>query len=425
MSRDENHLVHKINFMRWLASNIRTFLLAFVLGVSVWLSAVTGADPDEEGTYPHPIPLDVIGQDPSLVLTSPIPSTLEVRLRAPHTVWEQLTTQENSITSILDISGLSAGEHTQTVQVRIAARPVQILLTTPETVTFTLEPLKTQSLPVDIELTGQPTVGFQAGDPIVEPTLIAISGPESIVRQAARARVAINLNGVREGIDAAYDIQVMDTNNEVLNGVTINPESAQVMIPLSPQSGYRDLAVKVLLQGQVASGYRLENISVFPPVITVFAPDPDLVNDLPAVVDTQSLDIQDAKANISTRLALTLPENITIIGNKTVEVEVDITPIQTSLTLNLPINLIGLPDGFEAEVSPEFVDVIISGPLPVLDALTLQDIKVTVDVTGLDLGTHQLEPKVEIFVENVLEGSILPSTVEVVLSVRPTPTVTP
>ena len=411
--------------MRWLASNIRTFLLAFILGVSVWLTAVTGADPDDEDVYPNPVPLEVIGQEPSLVLTSPIPSTIEVRLRAPRSVWEQLTTQENSVTSILDISGLSAGEHTQPVQVQISTRPVQIVRKTPETVTFTLEPLKTQSLPVDIDLTGQPAVGFQAGDPVIEPTLIAISGPESIVQQAARARVVVDLDGVRESIDASYDIQVMDTNNKVLNGVTINPESAQVMIPLSPQSGYRDLAVKVLLQGQVASGYRLENISVFPPVITVFAPDPDLVNDLPAVVDTQSLDIQDAKANISTRLALTLPENITIIGNKTVEVEVDITPIQTSLTLNLPINLIGLPDGFEAEVSPEFVDVIISGPLPVLDALTPQDIKVTVDVTGLDLGTHQLEPKVEIFVENVLEGSILPSTVEVVLSVRPTPTPIP
>ena len=411
--------------MRGLASNIRTFLLAFVLGVSVWISAVTGADPDEEGPYPNPVPLEVIGQDPSLVLTSAIPSTIEVRLRAPSSIWDQLTTQDNSISSILDISGLSAGEHTQTVQVRVSERPVQVVRKTPETVTFTLEPLKTQSLPVDLSLTGQPAVGFQAGDPVVEPTQIAISGPESIVNQASRARVVVNLDGTRETIDAAFDIQVVDDKNSVLNGVTINPESARVMVPLSPQSGYRDLAVKVLMRGQVASGYRLENITVFPPVITVFAPDPELVNGLPAVVDTQALDIQDAKANISTRLALSLPDNITIVGTKTVEVQVDITPIQTSLTLHLPINLIGLPEGFEPHISPEIVDVIISGPIPVLDALTPQDIKVTVDVTGLDLGTHQLEPKVEVFVENVLEGSILPSTVEVVLSVRPTPTPIP
>jgi len=411
--------------MRGIASNIRTFLLAFILGVSVWISAVTGADPDDEKPYPNPVPLEVIGQDPSLVLTSLIPSTIEVTLRAPRSVWDQLNAQEDSVSSILDISGLSAGEHTQPVQVRINARPVQIVLITPETITFTLEPLKTQTLPVDISLTGQPAVGFQTGEPTVEPTQIAISGPESIVNQAMKARVLVNLDGTRESIDAAYDIQVVDDQNKVLNGITINPESAQVKIPLSPQSGYRDLAVKVLMQGQVASGYRLENITLFPPVITVFAPDPELVNALPAVVDTQPLDIQDAKANISTRLALSLPDNIEIVGTKTVEVQVDITPIQTSLTLHLPINLIGLPEGFEAQISPEIVDVIISGPVPVLDALTPQDIKVTVDVTGLDLGTHQLEPKVEVFVENVLKGSILPSTVEVVLSVKPTPTTVP
>jgi YbbR domain-containing protein len=412
--------------MHLLASNIRTFLLALVLGISVWLSAVSGADPVDVLVFPNPIPLEVIGRDPSLVVTSPLPSTIEVTLRAPRSIWEQLTTQENAVTSVLDISGLSAGEHTQIVQVRIAIRPVQKVRANPETVTFTLEPLDNQSLPVDLALTGQPAVGFQAGDATVDPTQIAISGPESIVNQAAHARVVVNLDGVRETIDAAYDIQIVDDKNTILDGVTINPEFAQVMIPISPQSGYRDLAVKVVVTGQQAAGYRLENIEVFPQVITVFSPDPELVNRLPGVVETQPLDLQDAKANISTRLALNLPDTITIVGTKTVQVQVAISSVQTSLTLpNLPINLVGLPDGFAAQISPQMVDVIISGPLPVLDALTPQDIKVTVDVTGLDLGTHQLEPKVQVFVENVLEGSILPSTVEVILSVRPTPTVIP
>ena len=412
--------------MRWLASNIRTFLLALVLGASVWLSAVTGADPDDVRPFPRPVPLEVIGQDPSLILTSEIPPTIEVTLRAPRSVWELLIAQENSVHGILDITGLSAGEHTQVIQIRIGARPAKTVLVTPETVTFTLEPLSTQSLPVDIIISGKPAVGYQAGDATIEPTQIAISGPESIVKQAARARVQVNLDDVRESIDEAFDVQVLDDKNTILNGVSINPQSARVMIPISPQSGYRDLAVKVVVNGQVAAGYRLENISVFPPVITVFAKDPELVNELPGVVETQALDLQDAKENISTRLALTLPESITIVGTKTVQVQVAISPIQTSLTLlDQPIKIIGLPDGFESHISPETVDVIISGPLPVLDALTAQDITVSVDVTGLDLGTHQLEPKVEVFVENVLEGSILPGTVEVVLSILSTPTPIP
>ena len=409
--------------MHWLASNIRTFLLALVLGASVWLSAVTGADPDEVRPFPNPVTLEVIGQDPSLILTSEIPPTIEVTLRAPRSVWEQLIAQENSVQGILDITGLSAGEHTQVIQIRIGARPAKTVLTTPETITFTLEPLSTQSLPVDIILSGQPAVGYQAGEATVEPTQIAISGPESLVRQATRARVLVSLDDVRESIDEVLNVQVLDDRNTILSGVSINPQTANVTIPISPQSGYRDLAVKVVVNGQQAPGYRLENISVFPPVITVFAEDAELVNALPGVVETQALDLQDAKENISTRLALTLPETVTIVGTKTVQVQVAISPIQTSITLlDQPINIIGLPDGFDFQISPQTVDVIISGPQPVLNALIPQDITVSIDVTGLDLGTHQLEPKVEVFVEDVLKGSILPGTVEVVLSILGTPT---
>jgi YbbR domain-containing protein len=74
---------------------------------------------------------------------------------------------------------------------------------------------------------------------------------------------------------------------------------------------------------------------------------------------------------------------------------------------------------------PQTVDVIISGPLPVLDALTPQDVIVTVDVTGLELGTHQLVPAVDVLVGNVLVESILPGTIEVVISPPITPTITP
>lgn len=186
------------------------------------------------------------------------------------------------------------------------------------------------------------------------------------------------------------------------------------------------MAVKVIVSGQVAAGYRLENISVVPPVITVFASDPQLVNALPGVIETETLNLQEAKEAISTRLALLLPANISIVGAQTVQVTVEVSPIQTSVTLlNQPIHVTGLSDGLAAQVSPQTVDVIISGPLPVLDALTPQDIIVNIDVTGLEAGTYQLTPTIEILVENVLVESILPGAVEVVISVPGTGTPSP
>ena len=411
--------------MRLFAKNVRTFLLALILGISVWVSAVSAADPNEVRTFPRPIPIEVVGQDPSLVLTNEIPATLQVSLRAPRSVWESLTATDNAIHATLDLSGLSAGEHMQEVQITVGIRPYQIVLANPSTVRVVLESLSTQTFPLSLSLSGQPAAGYQVGEATMELTEVTISGPESLVLQASRARVLVSLDGMRESIEDTIPIQILDAQNEVLQGLTINPEAVRVDIPISQQGGFRDVAVKVIVQGQQAAGYRIENISVFPPVITVFASDPELVNELPGVVETQALNLEDRREDISTRLSLNLPENITVVGAQTVQVQVSISPIQTSLTLlNQPIDVIGLEEGLAAEVFPQTVDVIISGPLPVLDAFSSQEITVSVDATGLEIGTHPLRPVVNVLVENVLVESILPGTVEVVIAIYRTPTPT-
>jgi YbbR domain-containing protein len=409
-----------------LASNIRAFLLALVLGTAVWVSAVSSADPNEVRAYPKSVPIEIVGQDPSLVLTNELPTNMDITVRAPRSVWESLATQDNAVRAILDLSGLGAGQHPVDIKVQMTLRPTQIVLQNPKTVTVDLESLDTKPLPLTLALNGQPAAGYQAGDATLALKETTISGPASLVKQAMRAQVAVSLDGVRETIDEPAAVQVIDAKGDVIRGLTINPETVQVKVPISQQGGFRDVAVKVVVRGQIAAGYRLENISVFPPVVTVLGTSAAQVNALPGVVETQPLDLQDAKQDISTRLALNLPKNITLIGAQTVQVQVSISPIQTSLTLqNQPINVNGLGAGLRADVFPQTVDVIVSGPLPVLDKLASQDVKVTVNLTDLTPGTYQLKPEVEPINGNVLVESILPGTVEVVISLQGTPTVIP
>lgn len=412
--------------MRWFASNLRTLLLAFVLGVAVWVSAVSSADPDDVRAYPKSVPIEIIGQDPALIQTNEIPQFVDVTIRAPRTVWELLETQDNAVRAVLDLAGLSAGEHTVNIQIQVSLRPTQVVLSNPTDVTVNLEPLAHQTLPVSLSLSGQPSAGYQAGEASWDVKEVTISGPASIVDAAIRARTVISLDGIRDSIDESIPIQVIDSKNEILRGLTVSPDTTHVVVPISQQGGYRDVAVKVVVRGQVAIGYRLENISVFPQVITVYASNPALVNALPGVVETQPLDLQDGKEDISTRLSLDLPDNVTLVGAQTVQVQVSISPIQTSLTLlNQPINVIGLAEGLSAQTFPQAVDVIFSGPLPVLDVLTSDDITITVDVSDLGVGTYQIKPEVEVLNSNVLVESILPETVEVVLSIQGTPTPIP
>jgi YbbR domain-containing protein len=115
-----------------------------------------------------------------------------------------------------------------------------------------------------------------------------------------------------------------------------------------------------------------------------------------------------------------------VVGEQTVLIQAGISPIQSSLTLSGErVEMLGLPAEMTAQISPATVDVILSGPLPLLDTLTRQDVHVTVDLTGLAAGTHQLVPKVEVLISNVTVESLLPGTVEVILAPGSTPTPKP
>lgn len=409
-----------------LGRNVRSFGWALILGLAVWVAAVTAADPDEVRAYPTPVTLEMVGQNPGLVITGDVPREVRITLRAPQSVWNALTASPDSAKAVLDLSGVGAGQHRLSIQVQVNARPVRIVTVTPSSVSITLEPLVSRTFAVQATLSGQPAVGYQAGDLAMDPKEVVLAGPESLVSRVTRVRVAVNLSGIREGIDQAVPVEMLDQNNAPVPSLTVEPKTVHVSIPVIRQGGFRDMAVKVVPRGQVAPGYRVDSISVFPPVVTVYSANPELVNALPGVVEAQPLDLSGAKSNMSVRVSLNLPEGISVVGQQTVLIQAGISPIQSSFTLSgQKVEVSGLPGNLDAQISPATVDVILSGPIPILDTLRRQDVHVTVDVTNLSPGSYQLTPTVQILASSVTVESLLPGTVEVVLVQKASPTATP
>jgi YbbR domain-containing protein len=390
----------------------------------VWIAAVTDADPDEVRALPAPVALELLGQNPALVTVGELPESVRLTIRAPQSVWDQLNADPESVRAVLDLSGVAAGEHRLVPQIQIDARPARIITVTPSSVLLTLEQLISRSLSLQTTLSGQPAVGYQSGDLGLEPQEVLISGPESRVLLVTRARVVVNINGIRESIDQDYPVQALDQNNAVVEGVSTNPPAVHVSLPVVRQGGFRDMAVKVVVRGQVAPGYRLDSISVFPPVVTVYSSDAELVSALPGVVETQPVELNAASSNLNLRVPLVLPAGISVVGEQTVLIQAGISPVQSSFTLTgQAVEITGLSDTLEAQISPATVDVILSGPIPILDTLRPQDIHVTVDVSNLTAGSYQVTPTVQILTSNVDVESINPGAVEVVL--RPSASATP
>ena len=400
----------------WLGKNLRIFLLALVLAVSVWVSAVIAADPDETRPFPTPVIIEIVGQDPALVITNTYTRQIELVLQAPKSVWSQLTSGENSVRAIVDISNLGVGSFQVPIQVQVTIQPARIMSTSLESLELVLENLLTETRPVEINITGTPAIGYEAQDIVLSSEDVIISGSESVVRSVKKIAATLDISGVRLDVDGDLQLQALDENNLPVEGLTLSPAKVHATVPIIQKGGYRDLVVKVVVSGRVRTGYRLTSILVNPSVVTVFSSDIELVNSLPAFVETSQLDLTGVSADLETHLTLNLPEGVSLLGDQDVLVQVGISAIEGSLTITgLPVTVIGLSAGLIATVSPLDVDLYLSGPLPVLDMLLLTDLQVNVDTTGLVAGTYQLTPIVTIMVAGIRVETIQPGTVEVVI----------
>jgi YbbR domain-containing protein len=413
---------------RWLVSNFRTFLLAFALAVAIWVTAVTAANPDETQVYPQPIQIDFIGQDPGLIMTGwSIPRQVQITLRAPHSVWQGLLTGEIPVRAVVDLTGLGSGKHTVSVQTQVGTRPILIISVSPESFDLVLEPQVTRNLAINLTLTSQPAIGYQVGSYVMNPAKVVITGAESLISRVDHIQATLDLTDARQDINISIPVQLVDVNGNLVTGVTVIPENVLVSLPVIQQGGYRDLAVKVMTIGNPAIGYSLISVAAFPPIVTVYSANSETIDSMPGYVETDSLDLGGAKADIEKQLGIILPPGVTLIGEQSVTVKVGIAPIEGSRTISFrPVDWIGLVVGLHAHLSPQSVDVILSGPLPVLDSLAIGDVRVHVDLTGLLPGTYQLTPKVTFAGQTLTVESILPGTVEVIITnpqiITPTPT---
>jgi YbbR domain-containing protein len=412
------------SFLRKSKRVFPTFLTALILAITVWIIAVTTSDPAENRSYPRNVPIEIVGQDTNLVMTSDLPSNVSIVLNTPQSVWDKMISTQSPVRAVLDLSGLQPGTHIVDLQIQVNIRPVKVVSYSPRTVSVTLESLSSKVLPLSLDIRGEPAIGYQVEDPVVDVKQITVTGPISQVDRVAEVRATLDINQAYEDISRMINVVALDENEVVINDVTLTPDRVEMFLEINQRYGYRNVIVSVTIEGQVADGYRLTNISVIPLAVTVYSSNPQIVNDLPGYVQTMPLNLEGMKDDIDVSLLLDLPEGILVVGdNRTVLVRVSIAAVQSSMPIaNLPIEIIGLPENLQAIIAPEMITLLISGPLPILDGIKPGDIRVVLDLTDYEVGTYQLEPVVELPSEEITVDSIQPGLIDIEVIIAPTPT---
>jgi YbbR domain-containing protein len=396
--------------------NLPTLLTALVFAITVWVFSVNQSDPTETRTYPQPINLEILGLDSNLIIVNDITEQVSLTLRAPRSILDQLENDRNLINVTLDLSGYEAGVHTLTPQVNIGLSPAEVVRFNPATIFVKLDALVSQNFPIQIITIGNPAIGFETQTPELSQESVMISGPQSVVDSVEEVIAEVSIVDASEDIQRTVDVVAYNTEGNSLNGLTISPGSIEVTIPINQRGGYRTVVVKIVTSGQIAPGYRLTNIFSMPPTVTIFSANPSLVEDIPGFVETTPINLNGANEDLEVRVALNLPQGINVVGSQNVTVQGSIDPIESSANFSdIPIQTEGLDSTLTAEISPENVDVYLSGPLNFLEELTPSSIIVLIDLTDRGPGTYQLAPEVKLDNEEITVDAILPNTVEVTI----------
>ena len=409
-------------FIHWLGKNISSLLLSFILAVLVWVSAVLGSDPNQEHLFPQPVPIEFYGKDSGLKIMGEYPASVELTLMAPQSVWKKLEENPHLLSARVDLSAIQAGEYLLPVDVTITQGLVRLVKQDPEEIQLTLESLISKPYTITVMVSGTPALGYQLGEATAFPTQINVMGPASLVSKVRDVRTQVDVSGISETLTKSLTVIPVDESGKQVTGVTLSPNIVLFSQPVELLGGYRNVVVKVVTVGNVASGYRLTNYFPSPSSVILFSSNPQLVNALPGYIETKPLDLTDAEDDFEVLVELNLPDGITAISDPRVLVQVSIAAIETSMSISLPVEMTGLQPGYEAVMSPSSVDVILNGPVPLLNNLKPSDIRVKVDLSGFSEGIFQIIPVVDFLPPKVQKVSVLPTTVEVTIRALPTPT---
>lgn len=406
---------------RSLIANLATLILCFILAVIIWINAMQVDDPDIRRAVQ--IPATFIGLPEDVTRLSPTDDNPPVLIsyEGPSSVVSELN--QSDFTAIIDLSEVPLGSQVS-VPVDIQAENTAVSLDAPipETITVRLERLVTREIEVVPDIRGEVARGHTMGEPLIDPPVIAVTGTETEVDRLDFAQVTVFLNDDTQTVIEAPQPLFYNRQGRIasVSGLQLSTELIQVTIPINESADFANKVITADVVGEVAPGYRVLGVTIEPSSVLVTGLPTLLAQ--PFRVQTEPIDITGLTETFEDQVSLVLPAGITLDSVTEITVTVQIEPFSSTKIYNQPVELLGITEEMTATIDPDTVRVVLFGPSPVLDTLTEQEVRVSLDLFGLEPGSYTLEPDVDVPDRGLELRSIQPAVIDVVITEAITPT---
>jgi YbbR domain-containing protein len=160
--------------------NLGTKLLSLAIAILVWF-VFSAQQRERISERSYRIPLSVANVPPATLIASPLPPTIEVRVRGPFTALRQLDPVK--LEAVVDLTGASRGEKIYRLAPEDVNVPqeVEVIAIAPSEIRIALDTTAEKSLPIVARVTGKPAEGYEVSEVVVEPRVARLLGPASAV----------------------------------------------------------------------------------------------------------------------------------------------------------------------------------------------------------------------------------------------------
>ena len=193
-----------------------------------------------------------------------------------------------------------------------------------------------QRIPASVYVNGEVPEGWYIAPPKADPTLIAVSGPRSLVEKVSKAKAFIDTDDIEwvEGeLVQSVGVKLYDQPGEEISSPLISITTSSVTIDsiwatttLMPKISF-DTKEMLQVNGKVAKGYEIKEIRVSPETITVAALKQNL-DEMTELLMDRTINVRNLSETTMFQLKVKKPSDEAVISNDTVTVTVVIEPVE-------------------------------------------------------------------------------------------------
>ena len=226
----------------------------------------------------------------------------------------------------------------------------------------------------------------------VNPSLLTISGAASVVQSITSACVYVNVDGMESSYITALPYVLQDANGDEIPQSMLNRSSSSVSASVDVYPT-KELPVSTelanVVTGQVADGYVISSVSIQPETITVAA-DGELLESLSALM-IEPVSVEGASQSFAARTSVAALSDFRYVSNEQVYVNITITEETVSGWVDdVDVIFTGKGEGLSVTYQNESLRVYVTGPRSEVEQLQEAGLSVTVDLTGLTVGSYDL-----------------------------------